>query len=204
MGFVLKLRSHGLLTFLWLTFVVLAVLITPGVLLAAKGQDNRWAQSIFFENDLFNGTDSNYTNGIKYSLISPDLSPHAKQGHFPRKVLEMVHKVPFVRDSSPEYSHKAEFSLGQNMYTPSDTSRSDLIVDDRPYAGWSYVGLAYHRKTEFEEHLDFVDSLEIQMGMVGPLSYAEEAQTLVHELRDIPTAKFADCRRDRSCWRGRR
>jgi len=192
MGFVLKFRSPGHLPCLWLTFVVLAVLITPGGLLAAEDQSNRWAQSIFFENDLFDGTDSNYTNGIKYSLISPDLSPHAKQGHFPRKVLELVHKIPFIRDSGPEYNHKAEFSLGQNMYTPSDTSRSDLIVDDRPYAGWLYVGLAYHRKTKFEEHLDFVDSLEIQMGMVGPLSYAEEAQTLVHELRDIPTAKGWD------------
>ena len=192
MGFVLKFRSPGYHPCLWLTLVVLAVLITPGGLLAAEDQSNRWAQSIFFENDLFDGTDSNYTNGIKYSLISPDLSPHAKQGHFPRKVLELVHKIPFIRDSSPEYSHKAEFSLGQNMYTPSDTSRSDLIVDDRPYAGWSYIGLAYHRKMKFEEHLDFVDSLEIQMGMVGPLSFAEESQTLVHELRDIPTAKGWD------------
>jgi hypothetical protein len=140
MGFVLKFRSPGYHPCLWLTFAVLAVLITPGGLLAAEDQSNRWAQSIFFENDLFDGTDSNYTNGIKYSLISPDLSPHAKQGHFPRKVLELVHKIPFIRDSSPEYSHKAEFSLGQNMYTPSDTSRSDLIVDDRPYGdGRSFV-----------------------------------------------------------------
>ncbi len=160
--------------------------------MAAEDQDNRWAQSIYFENDLFNGTDSNYTNGIKYSLISPDLSPHAKQAHFPRKVLELVHKIPFIRDSSPEYSHKAEFSLGQNMYTPADISRSDYIADDRPYAGWTYVGLGYHRQSKFEEHLDFVDSLEIQMGMVGPLSFAEETQTLVHELRDIPTAKGWD------------
>jgi hypothetical protein len=177
---------------LLLTFVALMIISTPGLLLAVEAQENRWAQSIFFENDLFNGTDSNYTNGIKYSLISPDLSPHAKQGHFPRKVLELVHKIPFIRDSGPEYSHKAEFSLGQNMYTPSDISRSDLIVDDRPYAGWLYAGLAYHRKTKFEDHLDFVDSLEIQMGMVGPLSFAEEAQTLVHELRDIPTAEGWD------------
>ena len=98
MGFVLKFRSPGYHPCLWLTFAVLAVLITPGGLLAAEDQSNRWAQSIFFENDLFDGTDSNYTNGIKYSLISPDLSPHAKQGHFPRKVLELVHKIPFIRD----------------------------------------------------------------------------------------------------------
>ena len=78
------------------------------------------------------------------------------------------------------------------MYTPADISRKDVVTDDRPYAGWAYIGLAYHRKTEFEEYLDFVDSVEIQMGMVGPLSFAEETQTLVHELRDIETAKGWD------------
>ncbi len=78
------------------------------------------------------------------------------------------------------------------MYTPADISRSDLITDDRPYAGWSYVGFAYHRKAEFVEHLDFLDSVEIQVGIVGPQSYADETQTLVHELRNIDTAKGWD------------
>ncbi len=77
---------------LWLAFVLLAGLFVPDGLMAAQEQSNPWAQSIFFENDLFNGTDSNYTNGVKYSLISPDLSPHAKQGRFPRKVLEWIHR----------------------------------------------------------------------------------------------------------------
>ncbi|MCK4508882.1 MAG: lipid A deacylase LpxR family protein [Desulfuromonadales bacterium] len=178
---------------IWLPFLLLVSLLNPADLLAVEEQQsNPWAQSIFFENDLFNGTDSNYTNGVKYSLISPDLSPHAIQGRLPRKVLEWIHKIPFIRDSGPEYSHKAEFSFGQNMYTPADISRSDLITDDRPYAGWSYVGFAYHRKAKVEEHLDFLDSVEIQMGIVGPQSYADETQTLVHELRSIDTAKGWD------------
>jgi hypothetical protein len=177
---------------LCLALVLSVSLFVPDGLRAAQEQSNPWAQSIFFENDLFNGTDSNYTNGVKYSLISPDLSPHAKQGRFPRKVLEWIHKIPFLRDSGPEFSHKAEFSFGQNMYTPKDISRSDLITDDRPYAGWSYVGFAYHRKAEFVEHLDFLDSVEIQVGIVGPQSYADETQTLVHELRNIDTAKGWD------------
>lgn len=192
MGLVLKTLAGSGPPCLWLVLVVLSMLSMPGGLVAAENQDNRWAQSFFFENDLFSDSDSNYTNGIKYSLISPDLSPHANRGHLPRKVLGLVHKIPFIRDSSPEYIHKAEFSIGQNMYTPVDTSRSDLIEDDRPYAGWFYLGFAYHRKTEFEDHLDFLDTVEIQVGMVGPLSFAEESQTLVHELRDINTAKGWD------------
>lgn len=177
---------------LCLSFVLLVCILTPCEVIASHEQVNPWSHSLFFENDLFNGTDSNYTNGVKYSLISPDLSPHAKQGHFPRKILEWIHKIPFIRDSGSEFSHKAEISFGQNIYTPADISRSDVIKDDRPYAGWSYLGLAYHRKTKFVEHLDFLDSVEIQMGIVGPQSYAKETQTLVHELRDIDTAKGWD------------
>lgn len=177
---------------LWLSIILLAALVIPGTVLAEQDQSNPWTQSIFFENDLFDGTDGNYTNGVKYSLISPDLSPHAKQGLFPRKVLELIHKIPYLRDSGSEYSHQAEFSFGQNMYTPSDISRSDLITDDRPYAGWSYIGLAYHRKTKFVDHLDFLDSVEIQLGIVGPQAYARQSQDLVHELRNIDTAKGWD------------
>ncbi len=177
---------------LWLSILLLAALVAPNVALADEEQSNPWAQSIFFENDLFDGTDSNYTNGVKYSLISPDLSPHAKQGSLPRKAMELIHKIPYLRDSGPEYSHQAEFSFGQNMYTPTDTSRSDLVEDDRPYAGWSYVGLAYHRKTKFVDNLDFLDSVEIQMGIVGPQAYAKETQDLVHDLRDIDKAEGWD------------
>ena len=177
---------------LWLCLILTMNLMIPGTVLAEEEQNNPWAQSIFFENDLFDGTDSNYTNGVKYSLISPDLSPHAKKGLIPRKVLELIHKIPYLRDSGPEYSHKAEISFGQSMYTPSDTSRSDLVTDDRPYAGWSYLGLAYHRKTKFVDHLDFLDSVEIQMGIVGPQAYAQETQDLVHDLRGIDRAEGWD------------
>ena len=176
----------------WLSMLLLTALVIPASVLAEAEQHNPWAQSIFFENDLFDGTDSNYTNGVKYSLISPDLSPHARQGLFPRKVLELIHKIPYLRDSGPEYSHQAEISFGQNMYTPSDTSRSDLVTDDRPYAGWSYLGLAYHRKTKFVDHLDFLDSVEIQLGIVGPQAYAQETQDLVHDLRNIDRAEGWD------------
>jgi hypothetical protein len=169
--------------------LILACLSFHGRAGASDEKKNPWAQSVYFENDLFNNTDSNYTNGVKYSVISPDLSPHAQKARLPRKALEWIHRLPFIRDSGPRFSHRAEFSLGQNMYTPQDTSRSELIVDDRPYAGWTYFGLAYHRRALLEEGRQFLDSVEIQMGMVGPLSFAEETQTLVHELRGIETAE---------------
>jgi len=171
---------------LLLSALLLTNLVCPAWANAADMENNPWTHSIYFENDLFTGTDSNYTNGVKYTLISPDLSPYAQTARIPRQVLEWIHRVPFIRDSGPEYSHKAEFSFGQNIYTPGDTSRTDLITEDRPYAGWTYAALAYHRRARLKDQPDFLDSVEIQMGMVGPLSFAEQSQKLVHKLRNIP------------------
>lgn len=160
------------------------------LLLAALLGTDAWAfnpvnHTLYFENDLFTGTDANYTNGVKYSVISPDLSIHATEGIVPRKVLEQIHKLPFIENSGPEYTHKAEFSLGQNMYTPADITRSDLITDDRPYAGWTYMGLGYHRKSLHDNEAEFLDTVEVQLGMIGPLSFTEESQKFVHEMRRL-------------------
>lgn len=167
--------------------LLLTVLSCPALARAEDTGSNPWTHSIYFENDLFTGTDSNYTNGVKYTLISPDLSPYAQTARIPRQVLEWIHRLPFIRDSGPEFSHKAEFSFGQNIYTPGDIRRSDLILEDRPYAGWTYAALAYHRQARLKDQPDFLDSVEIQLGMVGPLSFAEQSQTLIHKLRNIQT-----------------
>ena len=161
--------------------VCLVVLWFPAV----SSAENPWTQTFYFENDLFTGTDRNYTNGVKYSLISPDLSPHAKDGKLPRSVLELIQRIPFIGQSTTEYTHKVEFSLGQNMFTPADIDPRDLIKDDRPYAGWTYISTSYHRKSTARNRTPFMDTVELQLGLIGPDSYAEEAQKLVHELRDI-------------------
>lgn len=71
------------------------------------------------------------------------------------------------------------------MYTPADISTSEVIPDDRPYAGWSYFSLGYHRANNFSDRLDFLDTVEIQMGLVGPESFTEESQKFVHKLRNL-------------------
>lgn len=153
---------------------------------AAAGGENLWLHSIYFENDLFTGTDSHYTNGIKYVQISPDLSPAANQmGNLPKKVLETVHSIPFIRNSPPQTSHKVEFAFGQKMFTPEDTAVSELIPDDRPYAGWTYLATAYHHKSDLSLTRSVMDTLELQLGIVGPDAMAEHTQKLIHRLRDL-------------------
>jgi len=79
---------------------------------------NPWTHSFYFENDLFTGTDNNYTNGVKYAIISPDLSLSVEDhGGIPKKILNFIHQLPLIRETPPETTHKVEFSFGQNIYT---------------------------------------------------------------------------------------
>jgi len=142
-----------------------------------------WTMHVYFENDLFTGTDRNYTNGVKISLISPDLVSFVKSGKLPEWSLEYIYRLPFINDPDPTLKHKVEFSIGQNMYTPADTSRSDLIDNDRPYAGWTYGAVAFHTRSS-----ERMDTIELQLGLVGPQSYAKETQNAVHDLRDLQRA----------------
>ncbi len=165
--------------------ILLILLCLP---LPAQSADNLWTQSFYFENDLFIGTDSDYTNGIKFSIISPDLVPQQplqQSARVPSKVLDYLLKLPVLKNVPPETGYRVELAFGQSMYTPQDISRFDLISDDRPYAGYSYLSTAYHRKSDEGTTWSQMDTLEVQFGMVGPSSLAEDAQKLVHRTRNL-------------------
>jgi hypothetical protein len=74
--------------------------------------------------------------------------------------------------------HEA-FFLGQHLYTPSDIEDPLLLEDDRPYGGWLYLGWRKEIRKE-----DVMDSFEIQTGIVGPSSYADETQIVIHKWID--------------------
>jgi len=133
--------------------------------------------SLYFENDLFGNTDKGYTNGTKLSWVSNDLTGYAESGRLPKWSLPYVKKIPFI--NKPGLQRNITLSLGQNMYTPEDIECKELIKDDRPYAGWTYVGAAFHSK-----NYSYLDSLEIQIGIVGPESFAEQTQKFIHRIRN--------------------
>lgn len=70
-----------------------------------------------------------------------------------------------------------EYSFGQCMYTPNDKEALTPPPGDRPYAGWLYVG---YGKIIPQGRLE--SFLKLDVGIVGPHSYAEETQTFIHEL----------------------
>ncbi len=164
------------------TCLLAALLFLPGRLSAQDAYDNSWTFSVHFENDLFADTDQNYTSGVKFSWVSPDLTHYRDDKQLPEWIYPYIEALPFINE--PDRERNIVISLGQSIYTPQDTERTDLITGDRPYAGWLYLGLGFHSKTKIQ-----LDTMEIQLGVVGELSLAKQAQILVHKLRDISTPK---------------
>ncbi len=79
------------------------------------------------------------------------------------------------------------------MYTPEDRNRTDLIRDDRPYAGLLYLGLAWNRRIHARgAGHEMLDTRELTLGVIGPWSLAERSQDLVHELRGFESFRGWD------------
>ncbi len=173
------------------------VTAVPALLLAAmlclhaapaRALGTDWAFSVHFENDLFADTDQQYTNGIKITAVSPDLtSEFGDRQDLPAWLRDALplRLVPFNKRDG--VARTFAFSLGQNMYTPQDTARETLDPDDRPYAGWLYLAATFQTRTANRQ-----DTFDAQLGLIGPYSFAEETQELVHRARNLPVPRGWD------------
>jgi len=135
--------------------------------------------SVKFENDLFSGADQNYTNGIRLSWLSPE-GDTIRPLQYVRDLLEAL-----AQDNNK--STRFGLSTGQELYTPKDRYRTDLITDDRPYAGWLYSGLSLHTVTQRQNERKDLESIELDVGVVGPYALGEQTQNFVHRIRVIDT-----------------
>jgi len=133
--------------------------------------------TLYMENDLFYNTDRQYTHGTKLSWISPDLAEYRENPLIPAWSYPFIEHVPFINEPGDQRS--ISVSLGQNMYTPEEIERSELIVDDRPYAGMTYLAIGFHSKNDWR-----MDTLEFDVGIVGRHSYAQDIQQAVHNIVD--------------------
>ena len=125
--------------------------------------------TVYVENDVFTGTDQHYTNGLKLSWLSADLAGWGQTGW--RKTV--VEALPFVNRADGQKNFGV--AIGQNIYTPQDTRATYPDPSDRPYAGWTYLELAFVSKTR-----DIADTLSLQAGVVGPHSLSEDSQRIFH------------------------
>ena len=139
--------------------------------------------SVLEENDLVVRTDRHYTQGIKLSFLQAD-------GAVPRVAAQMLNQVP-ARGYEPN-ALKFGYQIGQSMYTPANIRTSAPLPLDRPYGGWLYTGFILQRRGETAGHTPVLENFALDLGVIGPESLAEEAQTWVHELRGIRLPKGWD------------
>lgn len=134
----------------------------------------------YLENDLFNGTDKDYTSGVKFSWVSTNLQDYISDPCLPRwlrQLNQFFETLHFKKTTS----RNMVVTAGQAMFTPSDRQRPDLIRTDRPYAGWLYLGLGYNAR-----NAQRMESAEVNMGIVGPAAAAKQTQDFIHDLRGRP------------------
>ncbi|KYO52612.1 lipid A deacylase LpxR family protein [Tistrella mobilis] len=140
---------------------------TPDQPVAVEHDAENGTFALVFENDYFADTDRHYTNGFRFSYMTPP-------GNDPQWLRDAVGAIPFTGFGG---DIRVVWSLGQNMYTPRDTSLRNPDPDDRPYAGWLYGSVGVIAETG-----GVLDQIELSLGIVGPSSLAEQTQKGVHEL----------------------
>lgn len=160
--------------------LVLAIGIAANTLVMpiALASDSKGTLTVALENDLFGaGTDRHYTHGTEINYVSDTYQPHWLKA--------MAGGIGLYDDGD---ELRFAWSLGQQMYTPTDLERTDLIVDDRPYAGWLYTsfGLTSDTRVNAEQTgaVRTIDRIELIVGVVGPDSGAEQTQREIHKWLD--------------------
>ena len=150
-----------------------------GLAMPATAADSTpWTLNAYFENDLFNETDQNYTNGVRLSWISPDTTSYQNDPAFPAWLRAANRQLRLLHSNDPATEHNLVVSLGQLMFTPENTAATTLVPDQRPYAGYLYGGVAYHTRSDQR-----LDVMELNLGIVGPSARAHESQDFIHDLR---------------------
>lgn len=145
---------------------------------AAPRPDERGTYTIVWENDVFLGSDRNYTNGFRASYLSGTTrSSDGLEGWIAKKVLGVPETAAVRRG----------FAFGHSIFTPQDIEAEDALPDQHPYAGW-----LYGEYSAIIERKDEVDQLSLQVGLVGPSAAGEFVQNEVHERIGSPEARGWD------------
>jgi len=128
--------------------------------------------SLMSENDLYSfpggNTDRYYTNGLRL-----DYHFSKNKFQFPSTLLLKI------SDDKNVFG----WGLAQYMFTPSRIDIRTVQYDDRPYAG-ALFGIHSLSSSDYEKKIRLTS--EIYFGVMGPLSFAEEAQTAVHKFIRSP------------------
>ena len=163
---------------------VLSVLAVLTVGLGAAWAQSGGTWTLQEENDRIANTDRHYTNGTRLGWVS-DAKGEGDNALI-RDTLQFLYPLANVRKG------RIGFALGHNIYTPENTETTAAIGNDRPYAGWLYAAASLHSETEAVRptvNWRQLDTVELQLGVVGPAALGKQVQNTYHELIGVETSK---------------
>jgi hypothetical protein len=143
---------------------------------ALPAPDRRGALTLVTENDAYalRETDRWYTNGLSLAWLSAEESLPS-----PLAALD----AGLARIFGPARSRWG-LALSQTFFTPVDKRADPPDPRDRPYAGRLFLDLGLDRRTA-----NRLDHFGLQLGLVGPGAFGEEAQDLTHRILGERTAR---------------
>jgi lipid A 3-O-deacylase len=126
------------------------------------------------ENDAFIGEDDGFTNGIIFHW-----------GYAPFDKFDVSNTPSWVRSlterlyisTMPGKQRAISYNVSQTIQTPDDITVKQLQVDDVPYMGLLSWKVSLHA---FDDEV--TDKLSLILGVVGPLSFAEQTQKGFHKV----------------------
>jgi len=142
-----------------------------------------------WDNDKVADTDRHYTNGMRIGYVP---TKPAEQLTDAAGVLVNAFGYGGFPNYPPDNLRKG-WVIGQNMYTPEDVDASVPDPQDRPYAGWTYVGVTVQNVSETGlTALNQQDTLELDLGIIGPEARAGETQNAFHRLINVSQSRGWD------------
>ncbi len=130
--------------------------------------------SAWEENDSVTGTDSDYSQGIQFAYLAPEVA----WGSMPSS-------LAWFGENLPAFGYQVErarftVATGQLMFTPINIHTVALQTQDRPYVGWMYLAPAVQRRGQTSSGNAVLEELRLGLGWIGPGALAGEAQNFIH------------------------
>lgn len=153
----------------------------PAADLSADQQPPR--VTVLEENDsLYWNSDKHYTQGLRISnLFGGTPSP----GSWWDDTYNAIGLLGPIFEKGGNTIRRTSILAGQSIFTPKNLTLKPPDPKDRPYAGWAYGGISLMQETD--KHM--LENVEIDLGVVGPGSLAEQAQNDFHQFIGAQQAK---------------
>ena len=137
--------------------------------------------NVRIDNDMFGGLgqDQGYSNGFLVSWVSPNMVDYRDDPCLPMPIRGLNSFLTWLQPEGFQEQNMTA-GIGQVIYTPSDNEPTELIREDRPYAGALLLSIGYSARRN-----SWLRTTQIRFGMVGPSAQAGEVQNGWHDIIGI-------------------